>query len=159
AFFATHPDVDVIYGHRILLDADDREIGRWVLPPHDDGVMRWVDYIPQETLFWRRRAWELVGQYVDETLTFAVDWELLLRLRAAGARFARVPRFLGAFRVHDAQKTSAQIEGVGRDEMRQLRLRSMMRHVTNDEVDGAVQRYLRRHVVYHKLYRLGLLRY
>jgi hypothetical protein len=34
-----------------------------------------------------------------------------------------------------------------------------MRHVTNEEVDRAVQRYLRRHVVYHKLYGLGLLRY
>jgi FkbM family methyltransferase len=159
AFFATHSDVDVVYGHRILLDAGDWEIGRWVLPPHDDGVMRWVDYIPQETLFWRRRVWDLVGRHIDESFKFAVDWDLLLRLRAAGATFARLPRFLGGFRVHDAQKTSAQIEDVGANEMRRLRLRSMMRHVTNEEVDRAVQRYLRRHVVYHKLYRLGLLRY
>ncbi|MBV9339069.1 MAG: glycosyltransferase [Solirubrobacterales bacterium] len=159
AFFATHPEIDVVYGHRVLLDANDREIGRWVLPAHDDGVMRWVDYIPQETLFWRRRVWDLVGRYIDESFTFAVDWDLLLRLRAVGATFARLPRFLGAFRVHDAQKTSAQIEDVGANEMRRLRLRSMMRHVTNEEVDRAVQRYLRRHVVYHKLYRLGLLRY
>ncbi len=105
------------------------------------------------------RVWERVGQNIDESFKFAVDWDLLLRLRAAGARFARLPRFLGAFRVHDAQKTSAQIEDVGANEMRRLRLRSMMRHVTNEEVDRAVQRYLRRHVVYHKLYRLGLLRY
>jgi FkbM family methyltransferase len=159
AFFAAHPDVDVVYGHRVLLDAHDWEIGRWVLPPHDDGVMRWVDYIPQETLFWRRRVWDLVGRNIDDSFKFAVDWDLLLRLRAAGATFARLPRFLGAFRVHDAQKTSAQIEDVGANEMRRLRLRSMMRHVTNEEVDRAVQRYLRRHVVYHKLYRLGLLRY
>jgi glycosyltransferase involved in cell wall biosynthesis len=159
AFFATHTDVDVIYGHRVLLDSSDWEIGRWVLPLHDDGVMRWVDYIPQETLFWRRRIWDRVGRYIDETFKFAVDWELLLRFRAAGATFARLPRFLGAFRVHQAQMTSAQIEDVGANEMRRLRLRSMMRHVTNEEVDRAVQRYLRRHVVYHKLYRLGLLRY
>jgi FkbM family methyltransferase len=158
-FFATHPDVDVVYGQRVLLDADDREIGRWVLPPHDDDVMRWVDYIPQETLFWRRGVWERVGQRIDESFKFAVDWDLLLRMRAAGATFARLPRFLGAFRVHDAQKTSRLIEDVGAEEMRRLRLRSMTRHVANDEVERAVQRYLRRHVVYHKLYRLGVLRY
>jgi FkbM family methyltransferase len=159
AYFAAHPEVDAVYGHRVLLDADDNEIGRWVLPPHDDEVLRWVDYIPQETLFWRRRAWDLTGQQIDETFKFAVDWELLLRLAAAGATFARVPRFLGAFRVHDAQKTSSLLEDVGAREMSRLRLRSMTRAVTAEEVDRAVQAYLRRHVVYHKLYRLGVLRY
>jgi hypothetical protein len=84
---------------------------------HDDWVMRWVDYIPQETLFWRRQAWELVGQYVDETLKFAVDWELLLSLRAAGTTVARIPPFLGTLRVHDTRKTSGQMEDVGQKEM------------------------------------------
>ena len=31
-----NPDVDVVYGHRVLIDADGREIGRWVLPRHSD---------------------------------------------------------------------------------------------------------------------------
>ena len=55
-YFATHPKVDVVYGHRLLIDEHDREIGRWISPPHDDKLIAWADYIPQETLFWRRRA-------------------------------------------------------------------------------------------------------
>src|SRR5262249_31682147 len=64
--FADRPDVEVVYGHRILIDEDDREIGRWVLPPHDDGALAWADYVPQETLFWRRGLWERVGGSFDE---------------------------------------------------------------------------------------------
>src|SRR5207244_4015693 len=53
AFFARHPQIDVVYGHRVMIDESDAEVGRWVLPPHEDEVLRWVDYVPQETLFWR----------------------------------------------------------------------------------------------------------
>lgn len=65
-YLARNPDVDVVYGHRILIDEDDREIGRWVLPRHDDGVLRLADFVPQETLFWRRGLWERTGAGVHE---------------------------------------------------------------------------------------------
>ena len=123
-FFERHPDVDVVYGHRIIVDADGRAIGRWILPPHDDDVLSWADYVPQETLFWRRRIWERVGARIDESFQFAMDWDLLVRFRNAGARFSRVPRFLGAFRVHREQKTSKEIETTGAAEMDRIRLRS-----------------------------------
>src|SRR5258706_8672796 len=93
-FFETHPSVDVVYGHRIVIDPTGNEIGRWVLPPHSDRVLSWIDYVPQETLFWRRRAWERVGSHVDETFHFAMDWDMLVRLRDSGATFARLPQFL-----------------------------------------------------------------
>ena len=35
-----------------------------------------------------------------------MDWDFLVRLRDAGARMIRLPRFLGAFRVHSDQKTN-----------------------------------------------------
>src|SRR2546421_2372849 len=47
--FRSYPDVDAVYGHRIVVDENDREVGRWVLPPHDDKVLSWVDYLPQES--------------------------------------------------------------------------------------------------------------
>lgn len=158
-FFDRHPDVDVIYGHRVVTDEYDAEIGRWVLPPHDDEVLSWADYVPQETLFWRRRIWEKVGGAVDESFRFAVDWDLLLRFRQAGAKFVRLPRFLGAFRVHPHQKTSADMAEVGDQEMSRLRERCHGRVVSPGEVNRRVRPYLRGHVLYHKLYRLGLLRY
>ncbi|MEX0671099.1 MAG: glycosyltransferase family 2 protein [Pirellulales bacterium] len=36
SYFRSHPEVDVVYGHRVLIDGADAEIGRWVLPRHDD---------------------------------------------------------------------------------------------------------------------------
>jgi len=158
-FFARHPEADVVYGHRVLIEENDAEIGRWVLPPHDDEVLRWIDYVPQETLFWRRRIWERVGAQFDESFQFALDWDLLLRFRGAGARFARVPRFLGAFRVHASQKTSAQMSGVGQREIARLQERVHGHPVSLDVVHRHVRSYLWRHLIYHNLYRLGLLRY
>jgi glycosyltransferase involved in cell wall biosynthesis len=157
-FFFNHPNVDVVYGHRVVIDEHDEEIGRWLLPPHDNNVLLWADYIPQETLFWRRRVWEKVGGAVDESFRFAMDWDLLLRFREAGAKFVRLSRFLGAFRVHPHQKTSAQMEQVGNLEMDRLRKRSHGRPVSPNEVHRNLRRYLFRHVVYNKLWRLGVLR-
>src|SRR5205814_1141729 len=117
-YFASYPDVDVVYGHRVVIDEYDAEIGRWVLPAHDNQVLSWADYVPQETLFWRRRIWERIGSAIDESFRFAIDWDLLLRFRAAGACVVRLPRFLGGFRVHPHQKTSAEISEACAAEMR-----------------------------------------
>jgi glycosyltransferase involved in cell wall biosynthesis len=158
-YFRRHPGVDAVYGHRVLIDESDREIGRWVLPPHDEKVLTWADYVPQETLFWRRRLWEKVGSRVDEAFTFAMDWDLLLRFQAAEARIVRLPRFLGAFRVHTRQKTSADITETGWSEMARLRERCHGRSVSDREIFFHIRNYLVRHVVLTKLFRAGLLRY
>ncbi len=159
SYLAKHPKVDVVYGHRVLIDEDDMEIGRWVLPSHDDGLLDWVDFVPQETLFWRRGIWEAVGGQMDEEFRFALDWDLLLRFRDAGAKIVRMPRFLGAFRVHAAQKTSAQVEELGEGEMARLRSRVLGREPERAEILRAMRGYLKRHIVLHKLYRARILRY
>jgi ubiquinone/menaquinone biosynthesis C-methylase UbiE len=159
SFFAKHPRVDVLYGHRVLIDEADAEIGVWVLPPHDDRVLAWADLVPQESLFWRRRIWEKAGGRVDESYRFALDWDLLLRFREAGARFARVPRFLAAFRVHPAQKTSVLLDTVGQQEMDRIRERCHGRPVAPLEIRAHLRPYLLRHLLFHHLFRLGLLRY
>lgn len=158
-YFEQHPDVDVVYGHRVVIDEDDNEIGRWVLPPHDDQVLLWADYVPQETLFWRRSIWEKAGGAIDENFQFAMDWDLILRFREAGAKFVRLPRFLGAFRIHHHQKSSATIHEVGVREMRELRIRSHGRIVTKQEINQQSRAYLLRHVLCYLLYRLKVLRY
>jgi hypothetical protein len=105
-YFAAHPEIDVVYGHRVMIDEHDRQIGSWVMPAHDDQVLTLLDFVPQETLFWRRTAWEAAGGQIDPSLRFAIDWDLLLRLHDSGAKMVRLPRVLGAFRVHDEQKTA-----------------------------------------------------
>jgi hypothetical protein len=157
AFLGSHPQVDVVYGHRVVIDERDLEVGRWVLPPHDDEALAWADFIPRESLFWRRRIWERVGGAVDESLAFALDWDLILRFRAAGAKFARIPRFLGALRIGSEQTTDAHMEADGHPEVARIRERYNGRVVSKGEIDARLRPYLRRHLLYHKLSRLGLL--
>jgi len=155
--FQRRPEVDVVYGHRVLIDDRGDEIGRWILPGHDPEALRWADYVPQETLFWRRPLWERVGG-VDDSFRFAMDWDLLLRFLDAGARFACVPRFLGAFRVHGAQKTSSAIDDLGMREMRRLRERTFGRVPDELEIAAALEPFMARHIIADTLYRLGLRR-
>jgi carbamoyltransferase len=154
-----HPEVDAVYGHRVLIDEEGMEIGRQVIPRHADRLLAWADFIPQETLFWRRVAWERAGAAMDESFRYALDWDLLVRLREAGGRMVRLPRFLGAFRVHGAQKTSTLAPTVGVEEMERIRRRLHGRPVDQKEVLRRVRPYLIRHVVLDRLYRRGLVRY
>lgn len=157
-YFQEHPQVDVVFGHRILIDEQGQEVGRWVLPPGADRLLPWTDYIPQETLFWRRRIWEKVGGALNETYHFALDWELLLRFHQAGARFARLPRFLGAFRIHDAQKTQREHQQ-GMIEKDRLYRVYHGRPVNRFEIRQRVAGFLFRHLIHRWLYEGGLVRY
>lgn len=155
--FQARPDVDLFYGHRIFIDRDGSEIGRAVLPPHDPERLYWADYIPQETLFWRRRVWDKVGP-IDESFQYALDWDFILRAQAAGFKFERLPRFLACFRVHDQQKTASMYD-IGRDEMQRLRCRYLRFEPTQRQISTAISWYLVRQLGYHWMYRLGILRH
>jgi hypothetical protein len=156
-FFSENPDVDIVYGHRIVIDVDGRETGRVVLPPHDPEALKWFDYVPQETLFWRRHVWTKLGG-IDESFQFAMDRDFILRAQAARMTFRRLPLFLGCFRVHSRQKTTAASD-TGAREMAILR-RRMIGHVPSDrEVRRHMRPYLRRHVIAHRLYKLRVLKY
>jgi glycosyltransferase involved in cell wall biosynthesis len=146
-YFAGHPDVDAVYGHRFVIDERDRKVGSWILPRHSNRVLRLADYVPQETLFWRRRIWDAVGG-LDQSFQYALDWDLLLRFRAAGARMVRVPRFLGAFRVHDQQKRLVD-SAVGVAEFMRLLRRIHGRELSRREVLARLVPYLARHLVLH----------
>jgi GT2 family glycosyltransferase len=152
-YLRAHPDVDAVYGNRVLIDETGMKIGSWVLPPHDDEALRLIDYVPQETLFWRRSLWERIGGHVDEDLRSALDWDLLLRFLDGGARMERLPRFLAAFRVHDEQKTTSQHD-LGIEEGDRLRERALGRPIPHAEAMLAIQPYLRRHVPRHLAQRL-----
>lgn len=119
-YFQRNPDVDVVYGHRIILNEKGLETGRWILPPHDPEILPWADFIPQECTFWRRRIYEKVGG-MNPDFQFALDWDLFLRFQRAGARIVRLPYFMGGFRIHAAQKNAVTIGTDGFREMRKIR--------------------------------------
>lgn len=156
-YFARHPDVDAVYGHRVLVDENSNEIGRWFLPGHDDDVLRLNDFVPQETLFWRRRLWNKVGG-LDPSFKFAMDWDLLLRFQAAGARIVRLPYFLACFRSHSTQKTLAAMHSTGQAEITRLRERTFGRPFPPQELEKnpVLLRYLRRSAWIEFLWRLGV---
>ena len=156
-YFARHPQVDAIYGKRIVVDETSREIARWHLPAHDPEVLRLNDFVPQETLFWRRRVWERIGG-LDTSFQFAIDWDLLLRLQAAGARIVRVPYFLACFRSHAAQKTAAFMHSTGQKEITRLRERTQGRPFPATELERhpLLLSYLRRSAFLEFLWMTGL---
>lgn len=119
-YFQSHPDVDVVFGHRIVIDPNDCETARWVLPPHDPEFLSWADFLPQECTFWRRRIYEKVGG-IDPSFRFALDWDLFVRFQRAGAKMVRLPYFMGGFRVHPDQKNAVTLHTDGYPEMKRIR--------------------------------------
>jgi glycosyltransferase involved in cell wall biosynthesis len=124
-YFIKNSLTQAVYGDRILINEDGLEIGRWILPRHSDRTLKFVDFIPQETLYWTRSAWRLVGDNLDETFHFAMDWDFLLRLSRSGIKICHVPIFLGLFRVHPQQKTSSQMSSIGEQEIYKIRYREL----------------------------------
>jgi hypothetical protein len=100
-------------------------------------------------------VWDRIGP-LDETFRFAIDWDFILRAHEAGFHFKRLPRFLGCFRWHDRQKTSAMRQ-VGADEEKRLRRRHLGYEPTGKEISRRIKGYLRRHVLFHRAYKLRLL--
>jgi hypothetical protein len=138
------------------VDEESREIARWFLPAHDPEVLRLNDFVPQETLFWRRRVWDQV-RGLDTSFQFAIDWDLLLRFEAAGARIVRVPWFLACFRAHAAQKTAAFMHSTGQSEITRLRERTQGRPFPAQELERhpRLLRYLRRSAFIQFLWGVG----
>ncbi len=119
--FKNNPDVDVFYGHRVLCDEGGLDVGKWVCGKHSSLSTGYADFIPQETMFWQRDIWNKVGSSLDDSFQFALDWDLIMRFIRADAKMKRLPFFLGAFRLHDQQKTQAAIEDIGFAEMARVR--------------------------------------
>lgn len=124
-YFAKHPDTQVVYGNRIMINDEGLEIGRWILPSYSSRVLKWADFIPQETLYWTRKAWNLIGGRLDESFHFAMDWDFLLRLSATRVEIQHLPVFLGLFRIHCQQKTSSQMSSIGQQEIQIIRHREL----------------------------------
>lgn len=101
AFFATHPDVDLVYGQCARIDEDGRVV--WVpsSPPYSKRRLRWLTYIPQPAVFMRRSA--LDGTFLDEEFDFCMDWELWLRL-SLSCKLQRLDDVLAADRYQPMRK-------------------------------------------------------
>ena len=73
-------------------------------PAHSDLALTFKDYVPAGDTLLAEAHLDAAGGHVD--IGYALDWDLLLRFRYVGARMVRLPRYLGAFRVHHGQKAT-----------------------------------------------------
>ncbi len=93
---------DVVFADPAFVD----ETGRLtrIVPQHPFSrwLLKWYGcYIASCSTMFRRTLLESEGW--DTSFRLAMDWDLYLRLAAAGARFAYVPLPVAAFRLHPSQ--------------------------------------------------------
>jgi len=106
--FAQNPDIDVIYGDFTFMDEygnhlrvrREIEFSRLVLFYHR------ISSIPSTSTFFRRRVFD-EGNFFDESLQFAMDYEFFVRLTNKRFRFKHIHSLLADFRLHPASKTCA----------------------------------------------------
>ena len=117
-FLEERPDVVMVYGNRLCIDAAGKLL--YARPGSPFGARSRYSYIlfGQESCFWRRTAFEQVGG-VDTNLTFAVDYDLFSRLGRVG-RVAHCGAIWGLFRRHRESKTMTSFATVGRCEVAQV---------------------------------------
>jgi len=140
-FFDRNPEVDVLYGHAASVNADGRILHYYWAPRFHVRLLRLYDYIVQPSVFCRRRV---LGEHLaDESLEFAMDYELWLRL-AERHRFARLDRVIAIDRVQPGRK-SRTLPEVGRSDTQKLGLTYGVRTSTTARVLAAA------HHVYSRL--------
>jgi glycosyltransferase involved in cell wall biosynthesis len=116
-FFATHPAADVVFGHAASVDEEGLVQHFFRVPPRSGGwLLRRYNYLIQPSVFVRRAV--LGETLVDETFHFAMDYELWLRLSAAGARFMRIDRVLAIDRVQRERKSRNLLHVLAADSKR-----------------------------------------
>lgn len=106
-FFQQHPAIDVLYGDFWWIDEQGRKLLARREIPFDANILLYgLNYIGQPTVFFRRQIFDRAG-YLDESLHYGLDWEYWLRIAQHGGKFAHLPHFLAATRLHATAKTIA----------------------------------------------------
>lgn len=86
-----------------------------------NGVRSWSRsyFVQQESTFWRRELWDAAGGALDPAFEPAADFELWTRF-FGHAELWTVETVIGAFRVHDAQRTASQLDAYRAQALRAL---------------------------------------
>ena len=106
SFLDARPDVDAVYGDAQYVDAGGGFLRPYPAEDYEPSrlVRRAVCTIPQPAMFLRRRVVERVG-LLDESLSYALDFEYWLRMAAAGLRLHHLPIPLATLRLHAQAKS------------------------------------------------------
>ena len=121
-FFASHPEVDAVYGDSLWIDST----GRYLRPKKEIGFNRFAflfdhNYISQPSMFWRKRLYDKVNG-LDASFNLAMDADLWERF-SRHTKIAHIPQYISCMRYYPEQKTRA-LKPKGLLEDRKIRQRS-----------------------------------
>lgn len=138
--FEAAPDVAVVYGHALLVNADGLVLQVLWAPPFSRTLLRLHDFIVQPAVFIRR---EVIGDSLaDESFDYTMDYELWLRM-AERHRFKRLDRILAVDRHHAARKSYTMMD-VGVAEHARLERRYGVAHGRTGKAGRKVWKVLSR---------------
>ncbi len=110
-FFDCHPDVDIVYGSCYSEFPQNGTRVLYCPPPFHFRRLLLENFIPQPTVFIRRKVLDRVG-WLDPSLRYCLDYDFWLRSAAQGIAFRLLPKIpLAIFRVWPGSKTSNDPEG------------------------------------------------
>jgi glycosyltransferase involved in cell wall biosynthesis len=103
-YFSKHPDVDVVYGDALWIDAE----GNAIQPKKEIPFNRFIwlytyNYIPGMSTFWRRTVYNRAGG-LNPSFQLAFDGDLLIRFSDAHAKIRHVARQWSRMRFYPEQK-------------------------------------------------------
>jgi glycosyltransferase involved in cell wall biosynthesis len=110
--FDAHPEVDIVFGHAVLVNAEGQILHSIWVPQFSTWWMQFVTVVIQPTAFIRRRA--ISDQFLNDHFQYSMDRELWLRL-APTSRFLRLPQILAIDR-HHSQRKGETMGGVAAQE-------------------------------------------
>lgn len=114
--FRDEPEIDVVYGHAALVNADGLIIQAIWAPPFSRRLLPLYNFVIQPTVFIRRSV--ISESFVDESFHSAMDRELWLRL-ARTCKFARLDRIIAIDR-HQPERKSYVRRDLAIEETRRL---------------------------------------
>ncbi|MBM3123255.1 MAG: glycosyltransferase [Chloroflexi bacterium] len=110
--FRDHPGLEWVHGRCRIIDENDRPIRRAIelykhlrCQHYSLGSLLAENFVSQMTVFWRRETMEAIG-LLDETLRFAFDYDLWLRLARRGDP-VYIPTPQACFRWYESSKSGA----------------------------------------------------
>lgn len=109
AYLTAHPECGLVYGNCDFIDADGNVIGRFnAKQTNHRKLTQGYVHIPQQASFWRADLWQKVGP-LDDTIYFAMDYDLWIRLAAVSEiKYLQDTNSWAAFRLHADAKTIAE---------------------------------------------------